>query len=194
MSPLRRLTNTTAGKEQVMAEEEIWKPVPGFEGYEVSDLGRARSVDRIVSHRESAGSTKALRGRILKPQRNRGGFHVNPCVGGKQKQVSVHVLVMRAFCGNPPDPGLDVCHNDGDSSNNKLSNLRYDTRKGNLADRWRHGTMNVGQMNGTNKLTVDQVREIRMRMDGLKSIARDYGVSSGTVWAVRTRRAWAWVS
>lgn len=172
---------------------EVWKPIPGFDGYEASDLGRVRSIDRLVSHRKSIGSTKVLKGRVLKPQPNRSGFHVNPCVDGKQKQVSVHVLVMRTFRGPPPAPGLDVCHNDDDPSNNRLDNLRYDTRRGNLADRWKNGTMNIGQMNGTNKLTVRQVRQIRKRRDGLKAIARDYGISEGTAWAVRTRRAWEWV-
>ena len=37
---------------------------------------------------------------------------------------------------------MEVCHNDGDSTNNHLDNLRYGTSRDNELDKVRHGTHN----------------------------------------------------
>lgn len=52
--------------------------------------------------------------------------------------VTVHGLVAEVFIGPRPE-GLDVCHNDGDKSNNRASNLRYDTHSENQKDEVRAG-------------------------------------------------------
>ncbi len=54
-------------------------------------------------------------------------------------QRFVHQLVTESFIGARP-PGLEVCHNNGDPGDNRLSNLRYGTRSENTFDRVRHGT------------------------------------------------------
>ncbi len=51
--------------------------------------------------------------------------------------LKVHWVVMLAFVG-PCPKGLIVCHNDGDKTNNRLSNLRYDTQRSNALDRTKH--------------------------------------------------------
>ncbi len=58
---------------------------------------------------------------------------------GQNHPRLVHRLILLAFVGECPD-GLQACHYDGDKSNCRLSNLRYDTPKGNAADKVRHGT------------------------------------------------------
>lgn len=50
-----------------------------------------------------------------------------------------HVLVMQAFRGERP-AGMDVCHGNGDPADNRLENLRYDTRRANIEDAQRAGT------------------------------------------------------
>src|SRR5260370_19537414 len=123
---------------------ETWKPVVGFEGqYEVSDLGRVRSLDRYKTHvqRDSLGAVITVRrkykGRILRPgKQNSGHLHVNL---GRGHTVRVHTLVLEAFVSLAPD-GLEGCHGDGVPSNNRLSNLRWDTHQANLAHQYRHGT------------------------------------------------------
>ena len=57
---------------------------------------------------------------------------------GKREEF-VHVLVLKAFIGPCPD-GTECCHNDGNPANNAISNLRWDTRSGNIFDAVRHGT------------------------------------------------------
>lgn len=118
--------------------EERWLPIPGYEGYyEVSDLGRVRSVPRIVPH---AVAPLTIRGRIMCTCKSRGGhLRVTLARGGKTVTRSVHALVLAAFVGPRPE-GLEGCHGDGDPSNNRLSNLRWDTTSNNHLDAVRHGT------------------------------------------------------
>lgn len=118
---------------------ERWLPVVGYEGYyEVSDLGRVRSVDRCISG--PGGYPRRQPGRLLtqKPLPF-GHMTVNLWKLGVGRTLLVHRLVLLAFVGEGPD-GTECCHNDGDPANNSVSNLRWDTRSENLRDRVRHGT------------------------------------------------------
>lgn len=118
-----------------MTSEEIWKPVVGYEDkYEVSNLGRVRSLDHEVW---GGRSFYKKRGRILS-QNQTGGQH--PRVNlGRDKTRLVHQLVMESFVGPAPE-GMEVCHNNGQCSDNRAVNLRYDTRSSNRYDCVEHGT------------------------------------------------------
>jgi len=114
--------------------DEIWKAVVGFEGlYEVSDRGRVRSVDRLVTliNRFGRRERRRYRGKILRPGRVRSG-HVTVALG-KGNTRSVHTLVLTAFAG-PAPTGYEALHGDGDPANNCLANLRWGTRSQNLID------------------------------------------------------------
>ena len=115
-----------------MAEQ--WKAVVGWEGkYEVSDRGRVRSLDRILS------DGRRWKGRLLKLQVGDNGYlHVTL---GDNTTARIHTMVMYAFCG-PPNRKLDIRHFDGDKTNCKLSNLSYGTRADNEADKVRHHRSN----------------------------------------------------
>lgn len=121
-----------------MTPSEEWRPVVGYEGsYEVSDQGRVRSVDR---YRPGYGGLKFNRGRVLKPVMQRDGRPQVTLRGGeKGASIRVHLLVAEAFLGPRPE-GLHVCHFNGDPSDNRLTNLRYDTKSANELDKRRHGT------------------------------------------------------
>lgn len=122
---------------------ETWRPVVGFEGYyEVSDLGRVRSTDRMVTNPHKNG-LRRVRGRVLraKPTKPTDYPMVSLWREGVQHSRRVHKLVAEAFLG-PCPPGLEVCHKDDDKHRNQLSNLRYDTRSGNQLDKVRLGTCN----------------------------------------------------
>ena len=122
---------------------ERWRPVPDWEGlYEVSDKGRVRSVDRVVQFAD--GRTRRYRGRVLKLKLNVHGYPLAPlCRGEVKRWALVHRLVLTAFVG-PCPAEQEGCHNDGDPTNAKLRNLRWDTRKANHADKRKHGTMLCG--------------------------------------------------
>lgn len=159
---------------------ETWKPIPGHEGrYEASDLGRIRSVmrrkPRILATSASPASRGYLRVRMA-------GQH-----------LFVHTLVASAWLG-PRPAGMDVCHNDGDRSDARVSNLRYDTRKGNLADRDAHGTMLRGDAVRTAKLTTEQALEILAAQIPQRALAIRFGVSQRLVRRIQAGVAWPHLS
>ncbi|WP_430459238.1 NUMOD4 motif-containing HNH endonuclease [Rhodococcus qingshengii] len=111
---------------------EEWRAVVGREGeYEVSSLGRVRSLDRIVSN----GSYR--RGRVLRPRVLPSGY-LRVALGAKDDSY-IHRIVAAAFIGPAPD-GFDVRHLDGSRAHNVPGNLCYGTRLENMADQRRHGT------------------------------------------------------
>lgn len=121
--------------------QEQWRPVVGLEGlYEVSDQGRVRSLDRVVPH--GLYGSASLRGKILKGMMSPAASY--PSVGfGRHGRQYIHRLVMAAFVGPKPE-GLITCHKNGDTSDNRLQNLRYDTYSSNLDDAVEHGTYRNG--------------------------------------------------
>lgn len=113
---------------------ERWRPVRDFEGlYEVSDLGRVRSLDRIRS------SGMPLRGRVMSTKpRSDGYVPVTLWSRGQRTVRLVHRVVLDSFVG--PRPGqADAMHADGSRSNNSLPNLSWGTRSENINDQVRHG-------------------------------------------------------
>lgn len=103
-------------------------------------------------------------------------------------------LVLTVFVG-PCPPGKECCHNpDPTPTNNHLSNLRWDTRSGNVADTVRHGRTCRGTSNHFAKITEEAVLEIR-RLAALPDwdrnrIARNFGISVGNVGAIVNHRSW----
>jgi hypothetical protein len=69
-------------------------------------------------------------------------------------------LVLLAFVGPCPD-GMECCHTNGNRTDNRLTNLRWDTPKANAADKRAHGTHPEGEGNGNHKLTEQDVRDMR---------------------------------
>lgn len=109
--------------------EEIWKDVVGYEGYyQVSNLGRVRSLDRITSN------GRKIKGKILSTKVNTPPYYprVSLSVNGKMKLVQVHRLVAQAFVYNPdPEHKTQVGHKDESRTNNRADNLEWVTPKEN---------------------------------------------------------------
>lgn len=104
-------------------------------GYEVSNIGRVRSLDRTIVM--SNGRTRNVKGRILKPGKVKSG-HVLVVLGKSASSRFIHRLVLEAFVGVRPD-GMVCCHNNGDPADNRLENLRWDTWSSNSRDAVAHG-------------------------------------------------------
>lgn len=101
-------------------------------GYEVSNTGNVKSVDRYVKCR--GGKTRLIKGKVLKQSLSVWGY---PFVGldskCKKKVVYVHKLVADAFpeiCGEYFE-GAEIDHKDGNKLNNNANNLWYCTHKQN---------------------------------------------------------------
>ena len=157
---------------------ETWLPVIGYEGiYEVSDHGNVRTVKT---------------GKIKAPQKCKKTDHqwVMLWKDNTQKNMRIHRLVMFAFIGPPPD-NHECCHNDGDASNNHISNLRWDTPAANQADRVKHGTSNRGERCASSKLTTEQIFAIYKDNRLQREIASDYGVRENTISRIKSGKRWS---
>ncbi len=155
----------------------IWRPAAGYEGlYEVSDHGFVRSAKTGALKAPQQGEYRRLSVLLWKQ--------------GKARMVKIHRLVLLTFVGEPP-PGWECCHNDGDASNNKLSNLRWDTTQNNQRDRAAHGTSNRGERCAAAKLTTEQVLAIRADTRLQREIAAEYGIRDSAVSRIKTRKRWA---
>ena len=122
-----------------MTPDEEWRPVVDWEGlYEVSGLGRVRSLDRFVNN-GNGGFLKP--GRVLAGSRDAkdGRRRVGLMLDGRLKMRTVATLVLEAFIG-PRPPGMDGLHSNGDATDDRPANLRWGSVSDNLRDSVQHGT------------------------------------------------------
>ncbi len=176
-----------------MTEQETWLPVPGFEeSYQVSNLGRVRSLDRVT--RTRAGVPIRRKGRIMAlTVHSHGYLHVRLSRESVVTTCLVHRLVAAAFIESPIPRGMDVCHSDGVRTNNALSNLRIDSHAENQRDKVNHGTSYCGSNHWRAKLTDQQVLSIRSDVRRHADIAADHGISASTISLVKSGKAWSHV-
>ena len=111
--------------------EEEWKDIKGYEGYyQVSNLGRVRSLDRIVITKDNR--KLPIKGVVLHLFKNRNGyFQVQLCKGNKTKHHRIHRLVAENFLPRVLYK-TDVNHIDGNKSNNRITNLEWCTKEENM--------------------------------------------------------------
>ena len=176
-------------------ESEIWKPVVSFEGlYEVSDLGRVRSLDRTVLHK---GKPSFRAGVVLKPWVSTNGYARVHLSG---REFAVHRLVIGSFEGGPPENRPFVNHIDSNRLNNCVSNLEYCSARENTDHARKHGKL---CMSGGRKprLSHEDVKEIRRELApnprscaAHRALGKRYGVSAGTIRNVVVSSSWAHIT
>ncbi|MFD9249564.1 DUF5131 family protein [Streptomyces bottropensis] len=152
---------------------EEWADIPGFPGYQASTHGNLR------------GSKGAL-STCVNPQTGR--HVVTLWNSGNPSTQAVHRLVLLAHMPNT-DKELEVCHRNGDKTDNRLANLRWGSRSENQREKVRHGSRG-----GPQKLTQAQVEEIRKaRKAGRtqQSIADEFGVSRPLISMIQNGKAWS---
>lgn len=117
--------------------QEIWKDVKGYEDiYQVSNMGRVRSLDIVIEARN--GRIQYKKGKIMAINRYPNGYcYVNFCVNGKRTSQLVHRLVATAFISNSENKP-EVNHKDENILNNRVDNLEWMTSKENA----NYGTRN----------------------------------------------------
>jgi HNH endonuclease/NUMOD4 motif len=118
-------------------QPEEWRPIPGFDGYEASDRGRIRSKKSygwkiMKGYRMRRLKSVGFPGKVVKGKVS--GVLIN--LRGRVRLV--HRLILLTFRG-PCPPGMQACHWDDVATNNRLSNLRWDTQVANMADARRNG-------------------------------------------------------
>ena len=168
---------------------EMWKPIPGFLGYEVSDLGRIRSWRR----RNGCGSAPS-KPRIRRLARRPNGYEqvTLRTVNGPQTML-VHCLVLLAFVG-PCPPGQETLHDNDKRHDNRVENLYWGTKLDNEHGKIANGTTNRGGRHGMAKLTEAAVREIRAS-PGItqRELGERYGVHQTSIGKIRRGETWRFV-
>lgn len=186
---LSRLVDTS---QVLKSMEEIWRPVVGYEGlYEVSNLGRLKSLARVVNNN---GGDKFLKEKILKLSYT--GTHDYASYRFQGKTYRIHRVVARAFIPNPENKPC-VNHIDNNSKNNCVSNLEWCTHKENMLHASKIGMMKgngnlYGEKIGVSKLKESQVKEIRNLFGTvhISILVGKYNVSISTIRNICSRKVW----
>lgn len=175
---------------------EEWRPVMNFLGYyEVSSLGRVRSLPRVVElGKTRKGVFRKLKGKIIKQHKDGNGtWYVNLNNNGLTRR-SVHSVVAYAFLGPTPE-GLEICHGEAGRDCNAVFNLSFKTHLQNMtSDRERDGTLCRGETHPRAKLTEEAVIDIRRRgLREKKELSKLYDVSEATIYDIVKNRSWRYL-
>lgn len=114
-----------------MYMEEIWKDIEGYEGYQASNFGRIRSLDRYIVSKCRCGGfcNKYSKGKILKQAINNCGYLTVSL--GRHRKYLAHRLVWEAFVGSIPDD-MEINHINEVKTDNRIENLSLMTHKSNI--------------------------------------------------------------
>jgi hypothetical protein len=179
---------------QFSDEPTYYKAIPVAVRYRAGSDGSVWSA--IPPGERIHAKTRAWR--RLRPQSMKDG-HLRVTLGGDDgisRKHLVHRVILETFVG-PCPPGMECCHADGDPANNRLSNLRWDTRKGNMADAMRHGTVRRGEAKSSAKLTESQVIAIREAIgagEGRRAVAERFGITASYARDIAVGVKWAHVA
>lgn len=159
---------------------EIWKNIPGHEGYFASSFGRIKKGDRVLN--------QSIR------VRNYLGVRVS------KKTWLSHRLVLMAFWGMPPSDKPEGMHLNGDPRDNRIENLRWGSHAENMAMDRGNNHAHKGVRNPNRKLTMAAVNEIRRTYDnrtshfwGATKLAKKFGIRNLQVQLIATRKPGGWV-
>lgn len=155
-----------------MKFDEIWKPIKDFENlYEVSNLGRVKSLPRIKINNRGKQLTKE---KIMKPHDFNNGYYKVPLTNKEhlKKYYLVHRLVAQSFIPNPNNLP-QVNHKDGDKSNNCVNNLEWITKEDNIKHAYKMG------LNPSRKKMIEYIDSLECRIERLEKIIESMGYKVG---------------
>lgn len=171
---------------------EKWKSVAGYEGiYEVSDIGRLKSLSRKIKCRN--GMITTVNEKIMKQRVDHEGYFTI-CLYKNKKgfHTKVSRIVAIAFIDNP-ESKPQVNHIDGNKSNNVADNLEWTTASENMKHAYRTGLKDThGERHPSNKLTeidVVKIKRLSSTTTGA-SLARIYNVSDATISNIVRGKSW----
>ena len=169
-----------------------WKPVRGYAGlYEVSDWGFMRSVDRAewAASRWGSPFQRIRKGRVLAPYTDADGYRsVRLSRDGVASTQRIARLVLTAF--ESPCEGREAGHDDDDPQNDKLSNLFWQTRAENEAQKTAHGRRPASTVGKFDAATAALVREMRAAGLALTDLGALFGVHFSTIGLICQQKTW----
>ena len=137
-------------------ENDIIKAINDFPGYYVDKYGNVFSF----KNKEKIDLNKVpliLKGGLCS---NKHYLSVNLANNKKCKKKMIHSLIAETFL-KKENESFAVCHNDGNSLNNELTNLRWDSYSANNLDRYKHGTDDMGVHNSRSIMKEEEIIEIK---------------------------------
>jgi hypothetical protein len=139
-------------------QQEIWKPIPGWDGYyEISNLGNVMRCYRIVFKPRRL----KYKSQIIKPWKDRNGYLLVTLRRlDERRHMQVHRIVATVFIDNP-DNKPQINHNDCNKTNNIYSNLQWVTQNENMKHASDNGLLAIGERNKSSKLNTDNVLKIK---------------------------------
>ena len=172
---------------------EIWKDIKGYEGlYQVSNLGRVKSVDR------TDGIGRHKKEKVLKPSVGHNGYYfVRLYNNGVYANLRINRLVAEEFIPTNDD-SLEVNHKNGVKTDNSVENLEWCSRSENMIHAFANGLKCAqhGEQHGRSKLTpseVDWIRENYTPRDkeyGCRAMANKLGISPSQVCGIAKFTYW----
>lgn len=176
--------------------KEIWKPVINYEdSYEVSSLGKVRSIDRYVP---IFNGRRFSKGKIKDFKYDKDGYCIVHLYKNQKCNSSyVHRLVAKAFIPNPENKP-QVNHIDGIKTNNKSENLEWCTGLENSQHSWKYLNRNnqhrKGELNNFSKLKLEDVKFIRTNYNkkslNQKKLSKMFDVSNSLISQIINNKIW----
>lgn len=155
---------------------EEWRPVKNYEGlYEVSNLGKVRSLDRMASN----GVCEILyKGREIKPflDGRKNYFMLTLSKSNIKQKFLVHRLVAEAFIPNPENKP-EVNHINGIKSDCRAINLEWVSSKENKAHAIKNGYYNTPKFKCRKSIKGSKAFCINGETKSLYVWAKELGVS-----------------
>lgn len=180
-----------------LENEEVWKDIEEYEGiYKISNFGKVRSLDRIVSFPD--GRKRKFKGINLKINISTQYPSIYLCDNTKIKKewsFDLHRILAQTFIPNPENKP-EVNHKDGDKDNFNLDNLEWNTKSENRQHGYDIGLSSAikGEEHYTAKLNEVQVLEIRKLYSqggySYKKLADIYNVDFSNIYAIIKRKSW----
>lgn len=162
---------------------EEWRPVKDYEGlYEVSSLGRIKSLERTVW--DNRGYYRTVQERILKPQDNGYGYlQVTLCKDGKIKHCYIHKLVASAFIQFVPEANTsyEVDHRNTERTDNKVSNLCFVTSSQNNLNPKTRGRNINNPKRSKPVLAVSKVTGDELKFPSIWEAERQLGIFNSSI-------------
>ena len=151
-----------------------YRPIQGFPGYRADTDGGIWSAWRhkgMGYGRKGGHKYISNQWKLLKPTGSRGRpRYTLKNAAGKYVRKFGSQIILETFVGPCPE-GQEACHNNGDKSDNHLTNLRWDTHLKNIQDKYRHRTMHY-------KLTPEEVETIISSPKSYKELANEFGITA----------------